>query len=69
MNQSKTHDFLIQDISKLNGVGTKTRKLLKRKKLEKISDLLWNFPEGFTDRSNVKKLNNLEIGKITTIKV
>jgi len=69
MNQSKTHDFLIQDISKLNGVGTKTRKLLKRKKLEKISDLLWNFPEGFTDRSNVKTLNNLEIGKITTIKV
>ena len=69
MNQSKTHGFLIQNISKLKGVGSKIKKLLKKKKIEKISDLLWNFPEGFTDRSNVKTLDNLEIGKITTIRV
>ena len=69
MNQSKTHSFLIQNVSRLNGVGIKTKRLLKKKKIEKISDLLWNFPEGFTDRSNVQTLNKLEIGKITTIKV
>ena len=69
MNQSKTHNFLIQNVSRLNGVGVKTKGLLKKKKIEKISDLLWNFPEGFTDRSNVQTLNKLEIGKITTIKV
>ena len=31
--------------------------------------MLWNFPQGFTDRSNVQTLDKLEIGKITTIKV
>ena len=69
MNQSKIHDFLIQDVSSLEGVGTKTKKLLKRKKIEKISDLLWNIPQGFTDRSNVQTLDKLEIWKITTINV
>ena len=31
--------------------------------------MLWNFPQGFTDRSNIRKLDTLEIGKITTINV
>ena len=69
MNQSKIQNFLIKNVSILNGVGTKTKKLLKKKKIEKISDLLWNFPQNFTDRSNVQTLDKLEIGKITTIKV
>ena len=69
MNQSKIHDFLIQNVSNLNGVGTKTKNLLKKKKIEKISDLLWNLPLDFTDRSNVQTLDKLEIGKITTIRV
>ena len=69
MNQSKIHDFLIQSVSALDGVGTKTKKLLKKKKIEKISDLLWNLPQDFTDRSNLQTLDKLEIGKITTIKV
>ena len=69
MNQSKLLNFLIQDVSTLNGVGTKTKKLLKKKKIEKLCDLLWNLPQGFTDRSNVQTLDKLEIGKITTIKV
>ena len=69
MNQSKIHDFLFQDVAILDGVGAKTIKLLKKKKIEKISDLLWNFPQGFTDRSNLQTLDNLEIGKVTTIKV
>ena len=69
MNQSKIHDFLFENVSVLGGVGTKTKKLLKKKKIEKISDLLWNIPQDFTDSSNSQTLDKLEIGKITTIKV
>ena len=69
MNQSKMHNFLIQNVSTLDGVGLKIKKILKKKKIEKISDLLWNLPQGFTDRTNVQTLDRLEIGKITTIKV
>ena len=69
MSQSKMYDFLFKNVSILDGVGSKTIKLLKKKKIEKISDLLWNFPQGFTDRTNIQTLDKLEIGKITTIKV
>ena len=69
MNNSKDYKFLVQNISSLKGVGIKTKQLLKRKKIERISDLLWNLPQAFTDRSNLKNLDILEIGKITTIKV
>ena len=69
MNQLNIEDFLSKDISALSGVGEKTKKLLKKKKIEKVSDLLLAFPQGFTDRSNLQTLDKLEIGKITTIKV
>ena len=69
MNRLDIKDYIIQNISILNGVGIKTRKLLKKKGIEKISDLLWNFPQGYTDRSYSQTLDKLEIGKITTIKV
>ena len=69
MNQSKVINFLAQNVSLLQGVGKKTKNLLKKKKIEKISDMLWNFPQGYTNRSNVQTLDQLEIGKITTIKV
>ena len=69
MNQSEIQKFLTQKVSVLNGVGIKIKKLLKKKRIEKISDLIWNLPDSFTDRSNIKKLNDLEIGKVTTINV
>ena len=69
MNQLNIEVFLSKDISALPGVGEKTKKLLKKKKIEKVSDLLLAFPQGFTDRSNLQTLDKLEIGKITTIKV
>ena len=69
MNQPNIEEFLNKNVSELKGVGIKVKKLLKRKKIEKISDLLWNLPQGFTDRSNLINLNKLEIGKISTIKV
>jgi ATP-dependent DNA helicase RecG len=69
MNQLEIKKFLIKNVSTLNGVGPKTKKLLKRKKIEKISDFLLSFPKSYTDRSNIQPLNKLEIGKISTIKV
>ena len=69
MNQSKQFEFLSQNINTLKGVGKKIQILLRKKNIEKISDLLWNIPHSFTDRSNLTDLNKLEIGKITTIKV
>jgi len=69
MSLSSLYSFLNKNISILNGVGSKTKKILKKKNIDKVSDLLWEFPRGFTDRSNFKELDRLEIGKITTIKV
>ena len=69
MNQLDIQNFLLKKVSELKGVGSKTLKLLKKKKIEKVSDLLWNLPLSFTDRTNVSTLGKLEIGKITTIKV
>ncbi len=69
MNRANIQEFLTKNVSTLTGVGSKTKKLLKKKNIEKISDLLWSFPQGYTDRSNLQSLDKLEIGKITTIKV
>ena len=69
MNQQKTHEFITEKVTNLKGVGNKIKNLLKKKKIEKISDLLWNFPIGYTDRSNLVTLDKLVIGKITTIMV
>ena len=40
-----------------------------KKKIKKIKDILLNLPYSETDRSKLSKLNELEIGKIQTIKV
>ena len=69
MNHLDLKDYLTQNITILNGVGSKTKKILKKKGIEKISDLLWNFPQGYTDRSEIQNLDKLEIGKIATINV
>ena len=69
MNQQNILDFLNKNVSTLIGVGNKVKKLLKKKKIEKVSDLLWNFPLDYTDRSNLQTLDKLEVGKITTVKV
>tara|TARA_A100000164_G_scaffold34554_1_gene26519 strand:- start:5263 stop:7308 length:2046 start_codon:yes stop_codon:yes gene_type:complete len=62
-------NFLLSDITTIKGVGTKTRKYLQKKKIEKVKDLLWDLPYSFIDRSKITSLNKLEIGKILTIKV
>ena len=62
-------DFIFNDVSKLKGVGTQLSKYLKKKKIEKIKDILLNIPYSDTDRSKLFKLNELEVGKIQSIKV
>ena len=69
MNQKDIQNFLVSDVKLLSGVGNKTKSLLKKKKIDKVSDLLWNFPRDFIDRTNLKKLNQLKVGEIMTIKV
>ena len=69
MSHSKSYEFLLKDISTLKRVGQKTKKLLKKKKIETLFDVLWHLPQAFVDRSNLININKLEIGKICTIKV
>ncbi len=68
MNINK-NSFLFNEISSLKGVGLKTKKYLERKRIEKIKDLLWDLPYSIIDRSKITSLRELEIGKITTVKV
>ena len=62
-------DFIFNDVVKLKGVGPQLSKYLKRKKIEKIKDIILNLPYSETDRSKLYKLNELEVGKIQSIKV
>ena len=62
-------NFLFEDVSTINGVGKKLSLYLKKKKIEKVNDLLWNLPYSFTDRTEIATLNKLEVGKIFTIKI
>ncbi len=62
-------EFIFQDVNKLKGVGQKLSKYLKKKKIEKIKDIILNLPYSETDRSKICNISELEIGKIHTIKV
>jgi len=62
-------DFIFSNINKLKGVGPQLSKYLKKKKIEKIKDIILNLPYSETDRSKIYKLNELEIGKTQSIKV
>ncbi len=62
-------DLIFQDVKKLKGIGVQLSKYLKKRKIEKIKDIILNLPYSETDRSKISKLDNLEVGKIHTIKV
>ena len=38
------YEYLLSDINKINGIGTKTAKLFRKKNINTIFDLLWNLP-------------------------
>ncbi len=66
---NNSNAFLFKDISTIKGVGLKLKNYLKKKNIDKVKDLLLDLPYEVTDRSEIKNLDTLEIGKIASIKV
>ncbi len=62
-------DFIFSEVNKLKGVGPQLSKYLKKRRIEKIKDIILNLPYSETDRSKISKLNELEVGKIQSIRV
>ena len=69
MKNKNNYDYLLSDLTKLNGVGKKTMDILKKKKINTIFDLLWRLPKSYTDRSLVTKISDLQINKVQTIRI
>ncbi len=69
MKNKNNYDYLLSDLTQLNGVGKKTMEILKKKKINNIFDLLWRLPKSYTDRTLVCKICDLQIGKIQTIRI
>ena len=63
------YEYLLSDINKINGVGNKTAKLFKKKNINTVFDLLWSLPRDFIDRGDLRKINELQVGKIQTISI
>ena len=63
----KNFNFFFNPVSKVKGIGPKIKKLFNEKKIDTNIDLIFNFPYGLIDRTHCPKLNNLEVGKISTI--
>ncbi len=64
-----TYEYLLKDINTINGIGPKLSKLFRKKNINTIFDLLWSVPKNTIDRSNLVKINELQIGKIQTLNV
>jgi len=69
MKNINNYDYLLSDLTKLNGVGKKTMEILKKKKVNNIFDLLWRLPKSYTDRSFTSNICDLKIGEVQTIKI
>jgi ATP-dependent DNA helicase RecG len=69
MKNKNNYDYLLADLTKLNGVGNKTMEILKKKKINNIFDLLWRLPKSYTDRTLVSNISDLQISMIQTIRV
>tara|TARA_B100000963_G_scaffold285534_1_gene254489 strand:+ start:259 stop:2310 length:2052 start_codon:yes stop_codon:yes gene_type:complete len=69
MNNKTNYEFLLSDLNSLNGVGIKTKNLLKKKNINNLFDLLWKLPKSYTDRTLSSKIKDLKIGEIQTITI
>ena len=69
MSNKRKYEFLLSDLSSLNGVGIKTSNLLRKKNVNNIFDLLWKLPKSSTDRSLSSKIKDLRIGENQTVTV
>ncbi len=63
------YEYLLKDLKQIKGIGIKTSNILKKKGIYNLFDLIWKLPQSFTDRSIKSKINELQIGKISTIDI
>ena len=69
MTNKSNYEYLLSDLTRLKGIGSKTANLLKKKKINNIFDLLWKLPKSYTDRSCSTKIKDLKIGENQTITI
>ena len=67
MDNSKNYQYLLKNLSLINGVGKKTSEILKKKKINTVFDLLYRLPTSYIDRSIVTKVSELQIGSTSTL--
>ena len=63
------YEYLLSNIDNIKGVGSKTAKLFRKKNVTTIFDLIWNLPRDFVDRTDEKKINELQLGKVQTVTI
>ena len=63
------YEYLLQDLSKIKGIGKKTADLLRKKKINKIFDLIFRLPYSYIDRTHKLKISQLQIGKLCSVEV
>tara|TARA_A100000164_G_scaffold376106_1_gene412476 strand:+ start:1001 stop:3040 length:2040 start_codon:yes stop_codon:yes gene_type:complete len=59
--------YLLSDINVINKIGQKTSKLLKKKNINSIFDLLLKIPKDKIDRSKAVKIKNLKINEVQSV--
>lgn len=69
MDDKTNYKYLLSDLTALEGVGIKTKNLLKKKNINNIFDLLWKLPKSYTDRSLSVKIKELKIGENQTLTI
>jgi len=69
MTNKSNYEYLLSDLTRLKGIGSKTANLLKKKKINNIFDLLWKLPKSYTDRTRSTKIKDLKIGNNQTITI
>ena len=65
----KDYEYLLSNLSALEGVGQKTTSYLKKKNINNIFDLLWHLPLSKIENSKASSISDLKIGKTQTIKL
>jgi len=64
----KDYEYLLSKLNVIKGIGKKTSELLNKKNINNIFDLLWHLPISKIESLIETDINNLQIGKIQTVK-
>ena len=65
----KDYEYLLSPLDNIEGIGKKTQLLFKKKNINNIFDLLWHLPISKIENLEAKNIENLQLGKLNTIKV